>query len=89
MDNHDLEARWAEINNRESEEPTQEDLRAIRAASVETEEPMPLEDFKQEMEGYNGRITLRIPRSLHKKLKESAAMEGVSLNQYVLYKLAQ
>lgn len=48
-----------------------------------------LEDFKQEMEGCNGRISLRIPRSLHKKLKENAAMEGVSLNQYVLYKLAK
>ena len=44
--------------------------------------------FKDELEGYSGRIVLRIPRSLHKQLKEAAAAEGVSLNQYALYKLA-
>ena len=89
MDMNDLEKRFAQINAREAEEPSAEDLAAIRAANEETEEPISLEDFKQEMEGCNGRISLRIPRSLHKKLKESAAMEGVSLNQYVLYKLAK
>ena len=36
----------------------------------------------------SGRIALRIPKSLHTKLAEQAHKEGVSLNQYCLYKLA-
>jgi len=36
----------------------------------------------------SGRIALRIPKSLHVKLAEQAYKEGVSLNQYCLYKLA-
>jgi len=35
-------------------------------------------------EEYSGRFNLRIPRSLHRRLAESAAREGVSLNQYVM-----
>jgi hypothetical protein len=44
--------------------------------------------FKSLM-GYNGKISLRIPRSLHMKLAEDARQEGVSLNQYALYKLSR
>lgn len=33
-------------------------------------------------------MPLRIPRSLHKRLKEFARREGVSLNQYCLFLLA-
>ena len=35
------------------------------------------------------RLTLRLPESLHNQLKETAKREGVSLNQYVVYALAQ
>lgn len=31
---------------------------------------------------YSGKFVLRLPRSLHRSLAESAAQEGVSLNQY-------
>ena len=48
-----------------------------------------LEDFKRGLEEYSGKLVLRIPRSLHKELKEAAEVEGVSLNQYMLYKLAR
>lgn len=34
-------------------------------------------------------VSLDIPRSLHKHLKEEAQAEGVSLNQYMLYKLSR
>jgi len=37
----------------------------------------------------SGKIALRIPKSLHQELAEAAQKEGVSLNQYCLYKLAQ
>jgi len=36
----------------------------------------------------SGRIALTIPESLHTKLADQAHKEGVSLNQYCLYKLA-
>lgn len=44
-------------------------------------------DFKTLMD-YNGKLSLRIPRSLHMKLVEDAKLEGISLNQYALYKLS-
>ena len=34
--------------------------------------------------GYSGRVLLRMPRSLHRRLAEGAKREGVSLNQYVV-----
>jgi len=37
---------------------------------------------------YSGQFRLRVPRSLHARLAESAADEGVSLNTYVLSLLA-
>ncbi len=37
---------------------------------------------------YSGKLSLRIPKSLHRELVEAAEREGVSLNQYALYRLA-
>jgi len=38
---------------------------------------------------YSGKISLRMPKSLHKDLVQEAKEEGVSLNQFILYKLAK
>lgn len=38
--------------------------------------------------GYSGKMTLRMPSSLHQKIAEKAEREGVSINQWVVYKLA-
>lgn len=86
MTEQEINARFAELNAREPEEPSAEDMRAIQTA--QNEPTISLEDLKAELEQYSGKIILRIPRSLHKQLKEAAAIEGVSLNQYMLYKLA-
>ena len=40
-------------------------------------------------EGFNGKFLLRLPKSLHRKLSYESQKEGVSLNQYALYKLSQ
>lgn len=40
-------------------------------------------------EGYGGKFLLRLPKSLHRKLSYESQKEGVSLNQYALYKLSQ
>lgn len=38
---------------------------------------------------FSGRFLVRTPKSLHRKLVQQAKLEGVSLNQLVLYKLSQ
>ena len=38
---------------------------------------------------FSGKFVIRIPKSLHKKLSFEAQNEGVSLNQYALYKLSK
>jgi len=38
--------------------------------------------------GYSGKMTLRMPSSLHQRIAEEADREGVSINQWVLYKIA-
>ena len=45
--------------------------------------PMP-----QDENNYSGKFLLRLPKSLHKELALNAEHEGVSLNQYVLYRLS-
>ena len=41
--------------------------------------PLPTTD-----DSYSGKLMLRIPKSLHRRLAEIAKTEGVSLNQYLL-----
>ena len=40
-------------------------------------------------EDFSGKFIVRIPKSLHYKLTVEAEQEGVSLNQYALYKLSR
>jgi predicted RNase H-like HicB family nuclease len=35
-------------------------------------------------ETYSGKFVVRVPRSLHQRLAESAEQDGISLNQYVV-----
>ncbi len=86
----EIEKRMAEINKLEPEEPTIEDIAAFEAAEAEGyANAVDYEEYKKSLEEYSGKLVLRIPRSLHKKLKEDAVIEGVSLNQLMLYKLAK
>ena len=41
---------------------------------------IPLPSYPEE---YSGKFNVRLPRSLHRRLAEGAAREGVSLNQYL------
>lgn len=38
---------------------------------------------------YSGKFLMRVPKTLHANLTRSAKQQGVSLNQYVLYMLAE
>ncbi len=49
-------------------------------AAYEERIPIPEPSSSDE---YNGRISLRIPRSLHKNIIEAAKKEGVSANQFL------
>ncbi len=40
-------------------------------------------------EQFSGKFVVRLPKSLHYKLTLEAEREGVSLNQYALYKLSR
>lgn len=37
----------------------------------------------------SGKLVIRIPKILHRELKDQAEANGVSLNQFILYKLAR
>lgn len=84
-----IEERIARITAMEPVEPTEEERRAIEEFKLDDSPGIPLDEFMKELEGYSGKLVIRLPRSLHKRLKAEAEAEGVSLNQYMLYKLAQ
>ena len=43
----------------------------------------------RELDDYSGKFVVRVPRSLHRDLIETAEREGVSLNQYICMTLAR
>lgn len=43
----------------------------------------------QSTDAYSGKFVVRIPKSLHQSLAIEAEKEGVSLNQYAMYKLSK
>jgi antitoxin HicB len=55
---------------------------------VALEDGLPIPEPRPE-ESYSGKFVVRVPRSLHRELVESAAQEGVSLNQYINVALAR
>lgn len=85
----EIEKRFADINAAEPEELTADDLRAIDAAEAEDpNEAITLEEYKEQRD-YSGKLMLRIPRNLHRELAQEAKENGVSLNQYAVYKLSK
>ncbi|MCL6478730.1 MAG: type II toxin-antitoxin system HicB family antitoxin [Peptococcaceae bacterium] len=57
-------------------------------AAYENNISIPEPSDQEKEEEYNGRISLRIPRSLHKMVVELAKQEGVSANQFILFHLS-
>lgn len=85
----ELERRRAEVDARPAEAPTAADLAAFAEADAEDPgESVTLEEYKASRE-YSGKLMLRVPKELHRALAEAAKSNGVSLNQYALYKLAK
>ena len=57
-------------------------LEAALEEGIEIPEPL-------QTEQYSGQFKLRMPKSLHKRLAEQAKEEGISMNQYCVYKLSK
>ncbi len=55
---------------------------------VSLEDGLPIPEPRN-LDDFSGKFVVRVPRSLHRALVESAEQEGVSLNQYVNVALAQ
>jgi len=88
-------ARVLELDGCQSDGDTPEEaLKNIREAmegylEVKLEHSDPIPEPVPEEEAYSGKFVVRIPKSLHRRLAIEAQREGVSLNQYVLYKLSR
>src|SRR5690625_314600 len=53
-------------------------------AAIMAERGRAIPDPSEPADEYSGRVTLRIARSLHRALAETAGEEGVSLNHYMV-----
>lgn len=85
----EIEMRFNAINALEGEALTEADRVAIQEAEAEDpSDTISLAEYKKQKE-YSGRLMIRIPKELHKQLVQDARENGVSLNQYALYKLAR
>ncbi len=66
----------------------EEALKMIREAmrlwievAMEDGDPIPL---PHQQHSYSGRISLRMPKSLHEQVARAAELEGVSINQFIV-----
>lgn len=85
----EIREKIANAEKKKPEKATAADLAAFAAAEAEDPaETVTLEEYKARRE-YSGRLMLRIPKELHYELAEAAKKNGVSLNQYAVYKLAK
>ncbi|MCL2168660.1 MAG: type II toxin-antitoxin system HicB family antitoxin [Defluviitaleaceae bacterium] len=70
-----------------------EDLRAIQRIEEDNSQDEGITlaemDSLRAAQEFSGKISLRVPKSLHKDLVQEAKKEGISLNQFILYKLAK
>lgn len=72
-----------------AEAPDQIDAAMIALGELENDgDGVPLDEVRESIER-SGKLNIRIPKSLHARLVEQSRKEGVSLNQFILYKLAQ
>ncbi len=66
-------------------------LKDAKKAWIEAalEDNIPIPEPYVLTQDYSGEILIKLPKTLHKKLIQMAEMEGVSMNQYCLYKLSR
>ena len=70
-------------------EPDEWDLKMLAEIDAEADDSaVPLEEVRA-WRKCNGKISLRVPKELHYSLLADAKENGVSLNQFIVYKLAK
>ena len=90
MTSKQMEQRFAEIDALPPEELTPKEQQSLaKAQAMDDGTTVTLEQFQRSVADYSGKLNIRIPRSLHRDLAQQAKADGVSLNQYILYKLAR
>ena len=76
------------MSDGESEEEALINVKDAIEAWIETAQELgrsiPKEDIYRDEDEFSGKLTLRIPKSLHKKVTEMAEEEGCSINQLML-----
>jgi len=70
----------------EALEMIQDAMRGWLEVSIEYGDPIP---EPRSEEDYSGKFVVRVPRTLHRDLVETAEREGVSLNQFINVALAE
>jgi len=82
----DLKGCLTQTDSLDDVAPMAEEARSLWIeAAYEHSIDIPLPSYPEE---YSGKFVVRLPRSLHRRLAESAGREGVSLNQYVVMLLS-
>ena len=90
MNSKTTRKKFEEIKKRTPETLSAEEERMLaEAEEMDDGTVVSYEELKKELGDYSGKLVLRIPKSLHRHLKKCAEIEGVSLNQYMLYKLSK
>ena len=82
----ELRAKLASIP--EEEPDTMDRAMIAQAQAVNDDSAIPLEEVKNALD-FSGKLNIRIPKTLHCQLSREAKLDGVSLNQYIIYKLAR
>ena len=70
-------------------EPDEWDLEMLAEIDAETDKSTVSLDEVRARRECSGKISIRVPKELHYALLESAKENGVSLNQFIVYKLAK
>jgi len=89
-----FEARVRELPHLAEYADSYEEAYALAIDSIETTSEILAEKGKQmpppqvSAMDYSGRVTLRLPRTLHRELSNHAVEEGVSLNQHIVDSLS-
>lgn len=90
MTRKEFEDRFSEIDSLTPEVLSPAEAQSLaEAEAMDDGTAITLEEFQRSIDNYSGKLNIRIPRSLHQRLTLEAKADGVSLNQYILYKLAQ
>ena len=78
-----------QLENTPEVEPDEWDKQMLAEIDKEADDTItPLESVRAYRE-CSGKISLRVPKELHFRLLEGAKDNGVSLNQFIAYKLAK